>query len=86
MANVVALTDKELDELAQCKELQEGYGLNNAEDFRAELQESYVAKFPTYITDCPGYSGPLIVIATGIMSAILITRAGGKFNIHWPTE
>ena len=84
MQKVVALTDKELEEPAQCEELQEGFGRDSAEDLRSELQESFVAKFPTYITDGPGYSGPLIVIVTGIMSTILVSRADGKFEIQWP--
>lgn len=83
---VVALTNKELAELAECKELQEGYGVDTAADLRAELAQGFIAKFPSYITDGPGYSGELIVIVTGIMSTILITKHGGKFHIHWPTD
>lgn len=83
---VVAITEQELDELAACKELQEGYGRDTAEELRSDLADSFIAKFPDYITDGPGYAGPLIVIATGIMSTVFVARERGRFIVHWPTE
>lgn len=86
MKTVVGITEQEFNELAECKELQEGYGRDTAEELRSDLADSFIAKFPGYITDGPGYAGPLIVIVTGVMSTVLVTRVRGKFNIHWPTE
>lgn len=82
----VPITKEDFDELLRCQELYEGFGHDNSDDFLETLQDLYIVKFPGYITDGPGYAGPLIVIVTGIMNAIFVIKVDDKLKIQWPSN
>lgn len=70
----VVVTEAELKEIAQCLELQESCGFETAEEFYEDLTGRYIAKFPRYITDGPGYVGEMFVIVWGIPAVTMLTR------------
>lgn len=75
------LTSEEIKELAASKAIQEAYGYTPLDGLEDELNAAYAAKFPTYATDCPDYSGPVIVIVTGILTTLVVIRRNGEFFV-----
>lgn len=68
-------------EIAQVPEVQDGWGLKGTET-SAELSDIiWGAKFADYLTDGPGYSGPLYILQGGdIVPPIVLTRTGGELK------
>ena len=78
----VPITDAEFEELVECEELREGYLEYKNFGVREQLADEYIVKFPDYITDGPGYAGPLIVIISGIMTTAYVTRDKDNQTLH----
>jgi hypothetical protein len=75
-----ALTDKEIKEIAAIEEVQQSWGANTEREM-AEMLEDHICavKFPKYMTDGPGYAGPLYILMGGaIQPPMLLIREQGR--------
>lgn len=70
----VAVTAAELKEMSEVVRLQEECGLDTAAELFEELEGRYIAKFNKYITDGPGYVGPMYLIVWGIPAVTMVVR------------
>jgi hypothetical protein len=75
-----AITEAEIKELAACTDIQDAYGEAGIE-LEQLLQDTYIAKFDRYITDGPGYSGPVFVILSGDLNTLLVIKNGDGWKI-----
>jgi hypothetical protein len=64
----MALTAKEIKEIASLKQLQEMWGAEDSADMELRLKEIYTVKFD-YINESPGYVGDLFIIQSGVLGS-----------------
>jgi hypothetical protein len=57
----IALTSKEIKEIAAIKQIQELWGAENAADMELTLKNSYTVRFD-FMNGSPGYVGDLFII------------------------
>ena len=59
--------EQELQELAAyvVDKTLRSYTSDDIGDMLMQLEDTYIAVFENYITDCPGYAGPLMVVVWG---------------------
>lgn len=80
------LTNAERQELLAIEEVRQGWGLED-DCTPEELGEMiYAAKFENYMTDGPGYAGPLYLLQGGGLEApMMIIREGGEMTVLDPS-
>ena len=62
----VALTAKEIKEIASVKEIQDAWGAEDSTDMEERLKDIYTVKFQ-YVNESPGYVGDLFIIQPGVL-------------------
>jgi hypothetical protein len=75
-----AVSEADFKELVACQDLRDVFGADNDADFEQDLRHLWVAKFPHYITDGPGYAGEVFVILSGVLNTILVIRKDGALK------
>jgi hypothetical protein len=76
-----AVTEADVKELVACQDLRDAFGADNDADFEHVLRDLWIAKFPHYITDGPGYAGEVFVILSGVLNTILVIRKNGALKM-----
>ena len=61
--------------------LRDVFGADNDTDFEQVLRDLWIAKFPHYIIDGPGYAGEIFVILNGNLNTILVIRKGSALKV-----
>jgi hypothetical protein len=77
----VALSDEDFKELTKCQDIRDAFPSENDQELEETLRGLWIAKYPHYITDGPGYSGEVFVILSGVLNTILLIRKAGELHI-----
>jgi len=64
----IALTTKEIKEIASLKEVQEAWGAEDSTDMEERLKGIYTVKFH-YMDGSPGYIGDLFIIQPDVLGS-----------------
>lgn len=75
-----AITEAEIKELAASADIQDAYAEVGIE-LEQLLKETYIAKFDRYVTDGPGYTGPVFIILGGDLKTLLVIKNGDGWKI-----
>jgi hypothetical protein len=76
------ITPDEWREIAQLEYVQEGWGLEGDETVEMLADIIHGAKFPNYMTDGPGYAGPVYILLGGdIAPPVILTRNKGALEV-----
>jgi hypothetical protein len=75
-----AITEAEVKELAASSDIQAAYGAAGTE-LEQLFKDTCIAKFDRYITDGPGYAGPVFVILGGDLNTLLVIKSGNGWKI-----
>jgi hypothetical protein len=76
------ITPVEWLEIANVHEVQEGWGLEGNETADELGDIIWGAKFASYVTDGPGYAGPLYILQGGdIAPPVVLTRKDGHLEV-----
>ena len=70
----IAVTPKEIKEIASLQDLQDMWGAENASDMEITLKDIYTVKFD-FMNESPGYVGDLFLIQPGYLDGhVPVTR------------
>ncbi|HEV2452924.1 MAG TPA: hypothetical protein VGY98_01595 [Verrucomicrobiae bacterium] len=64
----LALTPKEIKEIASVQRIQDLWGMANSADMEMTLKDIYTVKFQ-YMNESPGYVGDLFIIQPGVLGS-----------------
>jgi hypothetical protein len=78
-----ALTSADIKEIAAIEEVRECWGAESEAEMADLLRDDICAvKFPDYITDGPGYAGPLFILMGGALdNPLLLIRQNGQLRV-----
>jgi hypothetical protein len=77
----IALTDEDFKELTECQDIRDAFPSETDQELEETLRGLWIAKYPHYITDGPGFAGEVFVILTGVLNTILLIRKAGAFHM-----